>query len=138
LRIARSDDAVADLDVLVELPEDGVVLEQVRHGLGVAEVVDRNDLEVPAALEVSPKEVASNTPESVDPNPCLSHKPSLNEPETAAGHVDIAPRRAEAAAGHVGSACAADIRRPAGLAGGQPSGPPLCRGPRRQRLPCRP
>ena len=38
------------LDVLAERPEDGVVLEQVRHRLRVAEVVRRDDLEVAAAL----------------------------------------------------------------------------------------
>src|SRR5262249_9247506 len=73
LGLAGGDDVVADLDVLVQLPEDGVELEQVTHRLGVAEVIDRDDLEVPAPLEVSAKEVAPNAPKSVDPHACLSH-----------------------------------------------------------------
>jgi hypothetical protein len=45
------------------------VLEQVRHGRGVAEVVRSHHLEVAAALQVRAKEVPSDPPESVDPNP---------------------------------------------------------------------
>src|SRR5262245_31832991 len=66
LGLAGGDDAVAHRDVLVELAEDGVVLEQVAHRLRVAEVVDRDDLEVPAAFEVRAEEVAADPPETVD------------------------------------------------------------------------
>src|SRR5262249_62347854 len=82
LGLAGGDDTVADLDVLAQLPEDGVELEQVTHRLCVAEVVDRDDLEIPAPLEVSPKEVAPNAPESVDSHACRSHAASLNEPSS--------------------------------------------------------
>jgi hypothetical protein len=45
------------------------VLEQVRHRLGVPEIVGRDDLEVPTTLQVSPKKVAPDPPEAVDSNP---------------------------------------------------------------------
>ena len=77
LGLAGLDDAVADLDILVELPEDGVVLQQVPHRLRVAEVVDRHDVEVAATLEVSAEEVPPNPPKSVDPHACLRHRSSL-------------------------------------------------------------
>src|SRR6266508_236443 len=63
------DRPVACAHVLAELSQDGVVLEQVRHRGRVAEVVRRDDLEVPTALEVRAKEVAPDPPETVDPNP---------------------------------------------------------------------
>ena len=62
-----------DLDVTVEVPERRVVLQEVRHRRDVAEVVERDDLEVPAAVERSAKEVAADPAESVDPHPCLRH-----------------------------------------------------------------
>src|SRR5947208_1254263 len=65
LGLARLDDAVANLHLLVQRAEDGVVPEQVTHRLRVAEVVDRDQVKVAAALEVSPEEVAPDPPESV-------------------------------------------------------------------------
>jgi hypothetical protein len=65
--------AVPDLDVLGQAAQHRVVLEQVSHRLGVPEVVRSDDFEVPAPLQVSPKEVAPNTPEPVDPNLHLGH-----------------------------------------------------------------
>src|SRR5204863_2278491 len=82
LGLPGRDGPVADLDVFVELPEDGVVLEQVSHRLRVAEIVDRDDLEVPAALEVRPEEIPPDPPEAVDPHPRLSHAASLNDAPT--------------------------------------------------------
>jgi hypothetical protein len=40
----------------------------VRHRLGIAEVVRRDDLEVAPTLQVRPEEVAPDAPEPVDPN----------------------------------------------------------------------
>src|SRR5215217_2811836 len=77
--LAGPDYSVTDLDVLAELPEDGVVLQEVPHRLRVAEIVDRDDLEIPAALEVRAEEVAPDAPESVDTHACLSHGASLVE-----------------------------------------------------------
>ena len=46
--------AVADRDVAVERPEHRIVLEQVRHRLQIAEVVERDDLEIAAPVDASP------------------------------------------------------------------------------------
>src|SRR5919197_23276 len=73
LVLPDGDRAVADLHILAEPPEHGVVLEQVRHGLRVAQVVGSDDLEVTLALQMRPEKVPPDAPESVDPNPCLSH-----------------------------------------------------------------
>jgi hypothetical protein len=56
-------------DFAAQRAEDGVVLEQLRHRLGVAEIVCRDDLEVAPALQVRPEEVAPDAPEPVDRNP---------------------------------------------------------------------
>src|SRR5439155_25299024 len=90
LGLAGLDDTVANLDVLVELPEHGVVLEQVPHRLGVAEVVDRNELEVATPLEVSPKEVPTNPSETVDANAGLRHGASLTASLTLAADAGFA------------------------------------------------
>ena len=74
LGLAGLDRGIADLDVLVQLPENGVVLEQVPHRLRVAEVVDRDELEVAAALEMRTEEIAPDPPESVDPHARLRHQ----------------------------------------------------------------
>jgi hypothetical protein len=71
---ADADHAVAGLDREIERAEDGVVLEQVRHRLRVADVVRGHDLDVPALLELGAKEVAADTAESVDPDPDLRHR----------------------------------------------------------------
>ena len=65
---ADGDLAVAGRDVLVQRPEDGVVLEQVGHRLDVAEIVGGDDLEVAAPLQVRAEEVPPDPPEPVDPN----------------------------------------------------------------------
>ena len=62
------DRVVADLDVPAERPEDGVVLEQVRHRVHVADVVGGHDLEVAASVEMGAQEVASDASEAVDAN----------------------------------------------------------------------
>src|SRR5437588_4014237 len=54
------------------------------HGLGVPEIVDRDDLEPRLPLEMSPKEVPPDPPESVDPNPGFRHGASLWGPFAAA------------------------------------------------------
>src|SRR6266508_3724120 len=77
LGLTGLDDAVSDLDVVLELPEDGVVLQEMSHRLDITQVVDRDDVEGPAALEVSPEEVPPDPPETVDPHTRLSHGPSL-------------------------------------------------------------
>ena len=66
LVFADGDRAVADLDILVEPAEHGVVLEQVRHRLRVPEIVGRDDLKVAFPFQMSPEEIPSNPPEAVD------------------------------------------------------------------------
>src|SRR5262249_20116323 len=63
------------LDALVGVPdglrqyaEDAVVLEQMRHGGDVAEVVERDDLDVVPALLRGAPEVAADPAEAVDAN----------------------------------------------------------------------
>src|SRR5581483_1210388 len=56
-----------------ERAEHGVVLQEVRHRLRVADVVRGHELEVAAALERRPEEVAPDAPEPVDPDPDLRH-----------------------------------------------------------------
>ena len=73
LDVAGADRAVADLDLLAERPERRVVVQQMRHGLRVAEVVRRDDLEVAAALQMRTEEVAADPAESVDAHPNLRH-----------------------------------------------------------------
>ena len=73
-RPACLDDAVPNLDVLAQLPKDGVVFQKVGHSLGVPEIVDRNELEVPAPLQMRAKEVPPDPPKPVDPNACLRHE----------------------------------------------------------------
>jgi hypothetical protein len=46
-------------------PEDRVVLEQVRQGLGVGQVVDRHEIEFLLA-ERRPQDVAADPPEPID------------------------------------------------------------------------
>ena len=65
--------AAGDFDRLGEPPEHGVVPEQVRHRLQVAEVVERDDLEVAAPLVRRPEEVAADPAESIDPYACFRH-----------------------------------------------------------------
>ncbi len=62
-----------------QLPEHGVVLQQVPHRLGIPEIVDGHNLEVPTPLELCAKEVPADPPESVDPHPSRSHALSLNK-----------------------------------------------------------
>src|SRR5919201_967647 len=71
--VAGAEIAVARLDLLAERAEHRVVLEQVRHCRRVAEVVDRHDLEVAAALQVRTEEVATDAAEAVDPDSDLRH-----------------------------------------------------------------
>ena len=71
---ADADEAVAGLDRDVEVAEHGVVLQQVRHRLRVAEVVRRDDLEVAAALDLRAQEVPADAAEAVDPDPDLRHE----------------------------------------------------------------
>ncbi len=63
---AGLDEAVRKADVAVEGAEDGVVLQEVCHRRGVAEVVDGDDLDVGSELLLGPEEVAADPPESVD------------------------------------------------------------------------
>ena len=70
---ADGDRVVAGLDRDVEVAEHGVVLEQVRHRLRVADVVRGHDLEVAALLELGAQEVPADAAEAVDPHPRLRH-----------------------------------------------------------------
>ncbi len=71
------DDAVGELHVTGKRAEIRVVLEQVPHRLGVAEVVRGDDLEVRVALQRGAEEVASDPAEAVDPYPCR-HAPPVS------------------------------------------------------------
>src|SRR5207247_289884 len=66
LDIPRADAAVDRRDIVVEGAENGVVLEQVSHGLRVAEIVDGNELDIGPALPGSPEEVPPDAAEAVD------------------------------------------------------------------------
>ena len=63
---ADDDGLVVVVDILAEAAEDGVELQQVRQGLVVGQVVDRDNLDVGAALEDGAEVVASDTTEAVD------------------------------------------------------------------------
>src|SRR5262249_61451389 len=66
----------ADLHLVRQPAEDGVVLEQVPDRAHVAEVVERDDLHVGAGGEQRPEEVPPDPTEAVDSHP-NSHKISL-------------------------------------------------------------
>src|SRR5438874_1085664 len=76
---SRPDDAFADLDVLAQLTENRVVLQEMTHRLRVAEIVERDDLEIAAPLQMRPEEIAPDPSEPVDSHPCLGHGSSLND-----------------------------------------------------------
>jgi len=69
LLAAGPDDTVPELDVAREGAEDRVVLQEVRHGLRVPEVVQRDDLDVGAQLLLRAEEVAADPAEAVDADP---------------------------------------------------------------------
>ena len=73
LVLADDDRPVGDADVLVQLPEHGVVLEQVSHRRHVPEIVRSDDLEVPLTFQMRAEEVPPDAPKPVDPHPCLGH-----------------------------------------------------------------
>jgi hypothetical protein len=66
LLVADADAAVDRLDLLVQRPEDGVVLEQVRHRLRIAEVVRGHEVDVRPPLPRGAEEIAPDAPETVD------------------------------------------------------------------------
>jgi hypothetical protein len=67
LFLSDGDAVSARLHVDVEVPEHGVVLEQVRQRGRIGEVVDRNEVDVVAAQRRA-HDVAPNPPEPVDPD----------------------------------------------------------------------
>ena len=65
--LAGGDDrAVAHFDAALETAEDGVVLEQVPHRLGVTQIVDRDDIDVRALLQLRAKKFRP-----IRPNPLI-------------------------------------------------------------------
>src|SRR5271169_159084 len=67
-RLAFDGDRVVRMrDVVGEITENGVVLEQMREGLGVGNVVDRDELDV-FVIERGAHDVASDAAEAVDAN----------------------------------------------------------------------
>ena len=60
------DAALGLLDLLGQDAEDRVVLQQVRHLVERAEVVDRHEVDVGAARPCGPEEVAADATEAVD------------------------------------------------------------------------
>ncbi len=77
---AYANEVVPVLDRLVECPENGVVLQEVRHRPRVAEVVGGHDLEVAAPLELRAQEVAADAAEPVDTDPDLRHDVEFRGP----------------------------------------------------------
>ena len=59
---------IAGDDVLAQAAEDAVVLEQVREGLGVRQVVDAHHLDVGPAGQQGPVEVAADAAKAIDSN----------------------------------------------------------------------
>ena len=84
LLAAGADDAVAERHLAGERAHRGVVLEEVRHRLRVAEVVDRDDLDVGAELLLRAEEVPSDAAEAVDADPCRHDSPFVSFPIRAA------------------------------------------------------
>ena len=69
-RLSRGGDRpVAQLDGLGERSHVRVVLQEVRHRCRVAEIVERDDLDVRAKRVLRAEEVPSDTAEAVDPHP---------------------------------------------------------------------
>ena len=66
LLAGRAQDAVGELDLARERAERGVVAQEVRHRLRVAEVVQRDDVEVGAERVLRAEEVPSDPAEAVD------------------------------------------------------------------------
>ena len=66
LLAGRAEDAVGELDVALERAERRVVAQEMRHRLRVAEVVQRDDLEVGAERVLRAEEVPPDAAESVD------------------------------------------------------------------------
>ncbi len=69
LLAAGRDHAVTELDLACERPQHRVVLQELRHRLRVAEVVDRDDLDVGAQLMLRAEEVTADPAEAVDADP---------------------------------------------------------------------
>src|SRR5450631_248268 len=67
-RAGHGDLVVASNDVLAQAAKDAVVLEQVREGLGVRQVVDGDDLDVSAASLHGTVEVAADAAKAIDTN----------------------------------------------------------------------
>jgi hypothetical protein len=82
VEVADADAAVRGLDLVVQRAEDGVVLEQMGHRLGVADVVDGDELDIGAAFAGSAEEVPPDPPETVHANP-YAHLSSLSCPRRA-------------------------------------------------------
>lgn len=61
-----ADHPVAQLDVFGEAAVDGVVLEQMRKGSVIFEIVDRDELEIELALVGRPQRSPSHSAEAVD------------------------------------------------------------------------
>ena len=76
-------------DLAGERAQHRVVLQEVRHRGGVAEVVDRDDLHVRAERLLRPEEVPPDAPETVDAN-ANRHDPSLSSKGVCAS--SLAPR----------------------------------------------
>src|SRR4249919_1112245 len=94
---AGDDDAVLlGLHRLGERAQNGVVFEQVRHRSRVADVVHRDDLEVPTPVELRAQEVPPDPSEAVD----ADARPAQSNPSSIMLRVyrRPAPRAAEAAA----------------------------------------
>src|SRR5690606_5263528 len=93
---ADDERAAVDLDVVLERAVRRVVTEQVGEGLGVCQVVDRDDLQVAPALERGAEEAASDAAEAVDADAHDAH-PSLlvggGSACTTAGCTAARPRR---------------------------------------------
>src|SRR5262249_54076281 len=97
-RVRTDDELVStDLDLVVEPPEHGVVLEQLAERVHVTEIVEADQLNVGAGGEQRSEEVTADPTEAVDTNPgghrfpLLATRGPARRPPTI-GHV--APPRA--------------------------------------------
>ena len=83
LLAGRLQDAVGELDLALERAERRVVAQEVRHRLRIAEVVQRDDLEVGAERVLRAEEVPPDAAEAVDADANAHRLLRLSVPRTS-------------------------------------------------------
>jgi hypothetical protein len=76
LVLGHGDPVAGRFHVRLEVAEDRVVLEEMRQGLGVGEIVDGNEVDVRRAQRRA-HDVAANAPKPVDTDPNRHHVPPM-------------------------------------------------------------